>query len=82
MIKADLEKSGIIQFSGDMELLLVEYTIITRVMLHNIKEQKNEETAFKLLAIIGKVAVEDLEQLGGDPEKILDKLIEGLKNDV
>ena len=82
MIKADLEKSGMIQFSGDMELLLVEYTIITRVMLHNIKEQKNEETAFKLLAIIGKVAAEDLEQLGGDPEKVLDKLIEGLKNDI
>lgn len=82
MIKADLEKSGMIQFSGDMELLLVEYTIITRVMLHNIKEQKNEETAFKLLAIIGKIAAEDLEQLGGDPEKILDRLIEGLKNDV
>ncbi len=82
MIKADLEKSGMIQFSGDMELLLVEYTIITRVMLHNIKEQKNEETAFKLLAIIGKVAAEDLEQLGGDPEKLLNKLIEGLKNDI
>lgn len=82
MIKADLEKSGMIQFSGDMELLLVEYTIITRVMLHNIKEQKNEETAFKLLAIIGKIAAEDLEQLGGDPEKILDRLIEGLKNDI
>ena len=82
MIKADLEKSGMIQFSGDMELLLVEYTVITRVMLHNIKEQKNEETAFKLLAIIGKIAAEDLEQLGGDPEKILDRLIEGLKNDI
>lgn len=82
MIKADLEKNGMIQFSGDMELLLVEYTIITRVMLHNIKEQKNEETAFKLLAIIGKVAAEDLEQLGGDPEKILEKLIESLKNGI
>lgn len=81
MINADMEK-GIIKITGYNDILLTEYTMITRVVLHQLKEDLNEEAAFKILANLGQIAAKDIDQLGGDVENIYKAIEEVYKNEV
>lgn len=59
MIKADLEKSGMIQVTGRSDYIMAEYTILTKVIIHHLIDEYGEEKGFALLAKIGQIATEE-----------------------
>ena len=81
MITADME-NGIIKITGYNDILLTEYTIITRVLLNQLTEDLNKESAFNVLAGLGQIAAKDITKLGGDVENIYKAIEEVYKNEL
>ena len=82
MIQAELDKNGVIKLTGELDLLLTEYTLITRIILHQLSVDHDKETAFKILAGIGQVAASNMEKLGGDVEGVYTELMKVLKDEL
>ncbi len=79
MIKADLKK-GILQGRGALDEMLTEYTLLTRMVLHELTSLTNEETAFKIVAELGKIAVNSEDITDGN--NTFDNVIEVLDNEI
>lgn len=81
MITADMEK-GIIKITGYNDILLTEYTLVTRVLLNQLTEDLNKEAAFKVLAGLGQIAAKNIDKLGGDIEEMYESIEEVYKNEL
>ena len=82
MIKADLENRGTIAVTGSTDVILTEYTILTRVVLNQLKGDHGTEKAMNILAGLGKIAASDIDELGGDLKNIYDSIDEVFHNEI
>lgn len=55
--------TGELNCRGPMDHILCEYTLLTRVILRELKEQFGEQTANEILAGLGKIAVKDVNEV-------------------
>lgn len=62
MIKVD-SKNGEFQARGPFDLILCEWTLLTRIIFKEMKEQFPEETANKLFAGLGMIAAKDTNEI-------------------
>ena len=58
MIKISANE-GELHISGSIDDVLTEYTIVTQAILKQMEETSDKDKAFKALAALGRVAVED-----------------------
>ena len=79
MIHADTEKTGVINISGAVDIILTEYTVLTRLVMHQLKRDFGEDKAFEIVGKIGQVAARDIDQISGDIAKIQDNIIDVLE---
>jgi len=70
MIVADLSNKGMIKVAGTTDEILTEYTVVTRVILNQLTSDFNKEKAFNILATIGQLAAEDIDNVHADIDKI------------
>ena len=82
MIKADLENKGTIAVTGSTDVILTEYTILTRVVLNQMQTDYGTEKAMALLAGLGQIAASDIDELGGNLKKIYNEVEEVFKNEL
>lgn len=56
-------RKGELNCRGPMDDILCEYTLLTRVILRELKSEFGEETANTILAGLGKIAVKDIDEV-------------------
>ncbi len=82
MIRIELEREGILSVSGPMDNILTEYTTLTRLILHRLKEDFDEDTAFTIVAELGKIAAANIDEISRDVLNIHEKVEEVLTNEL
>ena len=83
MIKADLEKTGVIQVTGRSDYIMAEYTIVTKIIIHQLIDDFGEEKGLKILAMLGRIAAEKAEDLGNnDTKDLFNKIDEVFNNEI
>lgn len=81
MIKAEFEHEGMLSINGAQDVILTEYTVITQVILKQLIRNFGKETAFEMLATVGKIAVKHIEKENPDPVKIQTEINEELPDE-
>lgn len=61
MININLN-NGHFSVTGNLEILLTEYTALTRLLVMELTNISNLETAFDITTTLGNIAVENLNQ--------------------
>ena len=61
MININLN-NGHFSITGNLEILLTEYTALTRLLVMELTHISNLETAFDITTTLGNIAVENLDQ--------------------
>lgn len=82
MIKADLENKGTIAVTGSQDVILTEYTILTRVVLNQLAEDHGPEKALNILAGLGQIAAKDIDELGGNLKSMYNDIEEVFHNEI
>lgn len=80
MIKVNA-KNGELNCRGPLENILFEYTLLTRVLLKEMREQFGEEIANKLLAGLGQIAAKNVNEVF-NVENIMDEIEEVFPDEV
>lgn len=62
MIQLDATK-GELNCRGPLDTIICEYTLLTRVLLREMRTQLGEERADKMFAGIGQIAVKDIDEI-------------------
>lgn len=78
MIKADSEK-GVYALNGPFDDILFEYTIVTKIIINQLTEMKDEEFALTMLAKLGQIAANNAKDLPKSAQNIYDTVEEVLK---
>lgn len=79
MIKID-SSNGELQARGHFDTILCEWTLLTRVIIKEVKEQFPEEVANELIAGLGQIAaknpdeVHNVTKLFNEIEEVLDEV--------
>ena len=74
MIKID-SKNGEMQARGPFDLILCEWTLLTRIILKELREQFPEDIANELFAGLGQIAAEEPSEVR-NVTKMFDKIEE------
>ena len=80
MIKVDCNK-GELTLRGPLESLLFEYTLLTRTVLKEMREQFGEEMANELFAGLGQIAAKNIDEVH-NPTDILKDINEVFPDEV
>lgn len=80
MIKVDCTE-GVLNSRGPLDFILFEYTLLTRVILKELREEFGEEIANKLFADLGRIAVENINDLH-NTKGIMDKIDEVFPDEI
>lgn len=75
---------GVFQARGPFDEILCEWTLITRIILKELRAQFPEETANELFADLGRIAAENVEEVNSTStlfEKIENRFEEVLANE-
>lgn len=80
MIKINSTK-GELNCRGPLDLILFEYTLLTRVILKEMREQFGEKTANELFAGLGQIAAKNVNDLH-DVKSMMDEIDEVFPDEV
>lgn len=80
MIKVDCNK-GELACRGPLDSILFEYTLLTRTILKEMREQFGEEMANELFAGLGQIAAKNVDDLH-DVKNIIDEIDEVFPDEI
>ena len=72
---------GELNCRGPMDNILCEYTLLTRVILRELRSEFGEETANQIFAGLGQIAVKDLDEVH-QVTNLYEEVDEVLKNEI